>query len=355
MSFSLGIVGLPNVGKSTLFNALLKKQTAEASNYPFCTIDPNVGIVEVPDERLEKLSNLDNPTKIIPTAVEFYDIAGLVKGAHKGEGLGNAFLSHIREVDAIIHVVRYFADSNITHVHGDVNPSDDIETIEAELLLADLHSCEKSLEKASKQAKSQDKEWIIKRDVLQTCFDELTKETPLRDVEFDSDEAEIVRQYNFLTRKPLMYVLNVSEDQLTEDITFDRGNYVVISAAVESELVGFDADEAAEYMKEIGIEEPGLHKLIKEAYSLLGLISFFTSGEKETRAWTVRNGAKAPEAAGVIHTDFEEKFIRAEVVSYTDYVTAGGFQKARDAGKMRVEGKDYVVVDGDVMYFRTGA
>ncbi|MBU1166981.1 redox-regulated ATPase YchF [Patescibacteria group bacterium] len=354
MSFSLGIVGLPNVGKSTLFNALLKNKQAEASNYPFCTIDPNVGIVEVPDQRLAKLAKIDSPEKIIPTAIEFYDIAGLVKGAHKGEGLGNQFLSHIREVKAIIHVVRIFEDKDITHVDGDIDPTRDVETIDLELILADLKMAETTFRKAQKEARSGDKEWGLKRDLLAKIVENLEKSVPLREVTFDDEEQAFLKEYIFLTIKPVLYVLNVSEDQLKEEIDFPFKPAVKISAKMETDLNDFSDEEVADYLAEYNLEEPGLERLVKESYSLLNLITFLTSGPKESRAWTVRNSAKAPEAAGVIHSDFADKFIRAEVISYEDYIKYQGESGAKENGLMRVEGKDYEMQDGDVVHFRVG-
>lgn len=354
MSFSLGIVGLPNVGKSTLFNALLKSELAEASNYPFCTIKPNVGIVEVPDERLAKLAAIDHPEKIIPTVIEFYDIAGLVKNAHRGEGLGNQFLANIREVKAILHVVRFFEDKNITHVDNSVDPVRDVETIELELIFADLKTAETALHKAGKEAKAGDKFWIAKKEVLEKVDTNLKKSLPLRKVFFTSEELELLKEYTFLTIKPVLYVLNVSEEQLKQDLTFPFEPCIKISAKTEAELANFSAKEAAEYLKEFNLTETGLERLIKKSYELLNLITFLTSGPKETRAWTVKKGAKAPEAAGVIHSDFEKNFIRAEVISYADYIANGGEKGAKEKGVMRVEGKDYVVQDGDVVYFRVG-
>lgn len=353
MSFSLGIVGLPNVGKSTLFNALVRNVQAEASNYPFCTIDPNVGVVEVPDARLEKLGAIDKTQKIIPTVIEFVDIAGLVKGASENKGKGNAFLSNIREVDAILHVVRMFEDGDIMHVDGSVDAERDRETIEMELLLADLQMGENALQKAVKQAKSGDKEWIAKRDLLEKCVTALQEEKMVRELDFDDDEKVVLKQYNFLTLKPILYVVNLSEAQLKNMPKIPFSPAVTISAQMEVDLISFSDEEMNEYLGEYNLSEPGLHRLIKESYKLLNLETFFTSGEKETRAWTVSAGSSAPEAAGVIHTDFKNNFIRAEVVSYDDYITHNGFNGAKEHGALRIEGKDYVVKDGDVMYFRT--
>lgn len=355
MSFSLGIVGLPNVGKSTLFNALVRNVQAEASNYPFCTIDPNVGVVEVPDARLEKLGAIDNTAKIIPTVIEFVDIAGLVKGASENKGKGNAFLSNIREVDAILHVVRMFEDGDIMHVDGSVDAERDRETIEMELLLADLQMGENALQKAIKQAKSGDKEWIAKQAVLQKCVSALQEEKAIREIDFDEDEHVILRQYNFLTQKPILYVVNLSETQLKNMPEIPFSPAVTISAQMEVDLISFSDEEMSEYLAEYNLSEPGLHRLIKESYALLELETFFTSGEKETRAWTVKKGSTAPEAAGVIHSDFKNNFIRAEVVSYENYIKFNGFNGAKENGALGIEGKDYVVEDGDVMYFRTGS
>lgn len=354
MSFSLGIVGLPNVGKSTLFNALLKNVQAEASNYPFCTIDPNVGIVEVPDERLGKLAAIDNTKKIIPTVIEFFDIAGLVKGASENKGKGNAFLSHIREVDAILHVVRMFEDGDIMHVDGTIDAKRDQETIELELILADLQMAENSLSKAEKLAKSNDKEWVAKKDLLQKIVTHLSEEKPARTLDFTDDEQILLTQYNLLTSKPVLYVVNLSEDQLKNmpDIPFSPA--VTISAQLEVDLISFSDEDMKEYLAEFNLSEPGLHRLIKESYSLLNLQTFFTSGVQETRAWTIQKGAPAPEAAGVIHTDFKDSFIRAETVSYEDYISFNGLAGAKENGALRIEGKDYIVRDGDVMHFRTG-
>lgn len=353
MSFSLGIVGLPNVGKSTLFNALVRNVQAEASNYPFCTIDPNVGVVEVPDTRLEKLGAIDETQKIIPTVIEFVDIAGLVKGASENKGKGNAFLSNIREVDAILHVVRMFEDGDIMHVDGSVDAERDRETIEMELLLADLQMGENALQKAVKQAKSGDKEWVAKRDLLEKCVTALQEEKMVRELDFDDDEKVVLKQYNFLTLKPILYVVNLSEAQLKDMPEIPFSPAVTISAQMEVDLISFSDEEMTEYLGEYNLSEPGLHRLIKESYKLLHLETFFTSGEKETRAWTVSAGSSAPEAAGVIHTDFKNNFIRAEVVSYDDYITHNGFNGAKEKGALRIEGKDYIVQDGDVVYFRT--
>jgi hypothetical protein len=362
MSLATGIVGLPNVGKSTLFNAITQAG-AESANYPFCTIDPNVGIVEVPDERLEKLAKMFNPQKIIPTAFEFVDIAGLVKGASKGEGLGNQFLSHIREVDAIVHVVRCFDDENITHVAGKVNPIDDIITINLELILADLESVERRIERTRKMLKG-DKKFQLELNVLDKIKTALENERPARHVDLDDEERKVIRDLHLLTMKPVLYVANVTEEeagnlegndyvrQVREYAAGERAEVIVISAKVEAEIAELDEEDKALFLAEIGLESSGLDRLIKAAYRLLGLITYFTAGEKEVRAWTIRQGTKAPQAAGVIHSDFERGFIRAEVCAFRDLIAAGSMTQAREKGLVRLEGKDYVVNDGDVMHFR---
>jgi len=362
MSLATGIVGLPNVGKSTLFNAITQAG-AESANYPFCTIDPNVGIVEVPDERLEKLAKMFNPQKIIPTAFEFVDIAGLVKGASKGEGLGNQFLSHIREVDAIVHVVRCFDDENITHVAGKVNPIDDITTINLELILADLESVERRIERTRKMLKG-DKKFQLELNVLDKIKTALENERPARHVDLDDEERKVIRDLHLLTMKPVLYVANVTEEeagnlegndyvrQVREYAAGERAEVIVISAKVEAEIAELDEEDKALFLAEIGLESSGLDRLIKAAYRLLGLITYFTAGEKEVRAWTIRQGTKAPQAAGVIHSDFERGFIRAEVCAFRDLIAAGSMTQAREKGLLRLEGKDYVVNDGDVMHFR---
>lgn len=356
MSFSVGIVGLPNVGKSTTFNALLKKKQAEASNFPFCTIEPNVGRVNVPDERLEQLANVSRSQKIIPTAIEFVDIAGLVSGAHKGEGLGNQFLSHIREVDAIVEVVRNFQNPDITHVAGAVNPTDDIATINLELIMADLAAVTKRRERAEKEAKSGDKKIAAVAGMLARLQTHLETERPARDFTANNeDEAALLQELNLLTAKPLMYLVNIDDKkavaQLQDVAELQSTPHVVINAKLEAEIAELDDAEQEEYKKELGVTETGLDKLITEAYRLLNLVTYFTSGEPETRAWTVSAGALAPAAAGVIHTDFTKGFIRAEVINWKDFVNAGGWSRAKEKGLVRTEGKTYEVCDGDVCYF----
>lgn len=359
----LGIVGLPNVGKSTLFNAITKAG-AEAANYPFCTIEPNVGVVTVPDERLDVLTQMYKPKKTTPTAIEFVDIAGLVKGASRGEGLGNKFLSHIREVDAIVHVVRCFEDANVVHVEGSIDPVRDIETINLELIFSDLEIMEKRLDKSRKAAKSGDRSLIIEAKVVENIKDSLEKGIPVRNMKFSEEEEQVVKQLFLLTSKPVLYVCNVSEDDLTsggenayvkkvrEYAEKEGSGVVVICAKVEEEIADFDDDEKKEFLSGYGLEQSGLDKLIKESYRLLGLISFLTGGPDEVRAWTIRKGTKAPQAAGKIHSDIERGFIRAEVIAYEQLVAAGSETAAKEKGLIRSEGKEYVMQDGDVVYFR---
>ncbi|HEX6593329.1 MAG TPA: redox-regulated ATPase YchF [Bacillota bacterium] len=363
MSLTAGIVGLPNVGKSTLFNAITEAG-AESANYPFCTIDPNVGIVEVPDDRLNKLTKVVKPKTTIPTAFEFTDIAGIVKGASKGEGLGNQFLSHIRQVDAICQVVRCFHDENITHVSGQIDPIEDIEVINLELILADLETVNKRFDRAEKMARQKDKEAMVELEVLQKLKAGFEEEKPARMIDFKEDEREIVKSLHLLTYKPMLYVANVSEDDIVEPdqnelvekvkqyAAQENAEVIVVCAKIEEEIAELDAEGKEMFMEDLGIEESGLDQLIRASHQLLGLATYFTAGEKEVRAWTFKRGMKAPEAAGIIHTDFERGFIRAEVVSYDDLMEAGSIAQAREHGKVRLEGKDYVVQDGDVIHFR---
>ena len=360
MAIQCGIVGLPNVGKSTLFNALTKAGIA-AANFPFCTIDPNVGVVPVPDPRLAQLADIVHPQKIIPASVEFVDIAGLVAGASQGEGLGNKFLAHIREVDAIAHVVRCFEHPDIVHVAGRIDPIADIETIDTELALADLESVDKALARVEKAAKANDKEAMAKRPVLEKLRAALNDGKAARSVALDDEERAAIRDLFLLTMKPLMYVANVREDGFGNNPYLDavrkraesEGAVVVpVCAAIEEELAQLDEADRGEFLASMGLGEPGLDRVIRAAYTLLGLQTYFTAGEKEVRAWTVKRGATAPQAAGVIHTDFEKGFIRAETVSFDDYVKHRGESGARDAGRLRLEGKDYRVQEGDVLHFR---
>ncbi|KRA83279.1 redox-regulated ATPase YchF [Altererythrobacter sp. Root672] len=363
MGFRCGIVGLPNVGKSTLFNALTETQAAQAANYPFCTIEPNVGQVSVPDERLDKIAAIAGSAKIVPTQLAFVDIAGLVKGASKGEGLGNQFLGNIREVDAIVHVLRCFEDDDIQHVANKIDPLTDAEVVETELMLSDLESLEKRVPAAQKRATSGDKESKLAASVLGQALDLLREGKPARLTEpKDEEEARVFAQAQLLTAKPVLYVCNVAEadaasgnalsEQVFAKAKAEGAQAVVVSAAIEAELVAMDPEDRGEFLSELGLKETGLARVIRAGYDLLGLKTFFTAGPKEARAWTFHNGAKAPQAAGEIHTDFEKGFIRAETIAFDDFVTLGGEARAREAGKLRQEGKEYVVQDGDVMLFK---
>ncbi|MDG0819620.1 redox-regulated ATPase YchF [Staphylococcus equorum] len=362
MALTAGIVGLPNVGKSTLFNAITKAG-ALAANYPFATIDPNVGIVEVPDSRLNKLAEMVQPKKTIPTTFEFTDIAGIVKGASKGEGLGNKFLSHIREVDAICQVVRAFDDDNVTHVSGRVDPVDDIEVINMELVLADLESVEKRLPKAEKMAKQKDKDAVNEARILARIKEALEEGYPVRSLEFNDEDQKFVNQAQLLTSKEMLYIANVGEDEIGDEdnekvklireyASKEDSEVIVISAKIEEEIATLEDEDREMFLEDLGIEEPGLDRLIRTTYDLLGLATYFTAGVQEVRAWTFISGMTAPQCAGIIHTDFERGFIRAEVTSYDDYVEFNGENGAKDAGKQRLEGKEYIMKDGDVVHFR---
>lgn len=365
MGFKVGIVGLPNVGKSTLFNALTRTAAAQAANFPFCTIEPNVGDVGVPDPRLDKIAGIASSAQIIPTRMTFVDIAGLVKGASRGEGLGNQFLANIREVDAIAHVLRCFEDEDVTHVDGRVNPVEDAETIETELMLADLDSIERRLQSNVKKIRGGDKDAIKAAELMEAAKALLEEGIPARKLEVAPEDAKAFRMLQLLTSKPVLFVCNVDEGSAAEGNEFSRrvdemakaqgAAAVVISAAIEAEIAQLDEDEREVFLQEMNLPEAGLDRLIRTGYDLLRLITYFTCGPKEARAWTIPNGYRAPQAAGAIHTDFEKGFIRAETIAYDDYVALGGEQGSKDAGKMRLEGKEYIVRDGDVMHFRFNA
>ena len=365
MGFKCGIVGLPNVGKSTLFNALTQTAAAQAANYPFCTIEPNVGEVAVPDPRLDTLAAIAKSAEIIPTRITFVDIAGLVRGASKGEGLGNQFLANIREVDAVVHVLRCFEDDDVSHVEGRIDPEGDADTVETELMLADLESLERRAAPVEKKAKAGEKEAKEQFALMSKALALLRDGKPARMAELSAEELEPYRQLGLMTQKPVLYVCNVDEGSAADGNRFslaveekakrEGAGCIAISARIEEEVAQLPPGEREEFLADLGLEEPGLNRLIRAGYALLGLITFFTAGPKETRAWTITKGSRAPQAAGVIHTDFEKGFIRAETIAYADYASQGGEAGARDAGKLRLEGKEYVVADGDVMHFRFNA
>lgn len=364
MSLQIGIVGLPNVGKSTLFNALTKTRGAQAANYPFCTIDPNVGIVEIPDERLQKLADISHAQKIIPAAVEFVDIAGLVKGASQGEGLGNQFLSHIRNVDAILQVIRSFEDENVIHVHGNIDPKIDIEVVNTELILADLDTVSRKCSNVEKKAKTGDKEALFEYEITSKLKQALEKGDLANTLEWNEAEYEYVKTLHLLTGKPFLYVVNMSESELMNFKESDwqqklnvnsQTRILPLCARLEEELIDLSDTEALEFLSSVGLSESGLVRLVKTAYDVLGLQYYFTSGEKETRAWTIHKGDKAPQAAAVIHTDFEKGFIKAEVTQFSDFIEFKGWNGAKEQGKVRMEGKEYVMKDGDVVLFKINA
>lgn len=365
MGFKCGIVGLPNVGKSTLFNALTQTAAAQAANYPFCTIEPNVGEVAVPDPRIDRLAAIGKSAQIIPTRITFVDIAGLVRGASKGEGLGNQFLANIREVDAVLHVLRCFEDGDVTHVEGKIDPVADAETVETELMLADLDSLERRIAPLEKKAKSGDKEAAAEAALMQKALTQLRAGKPARTASISAEEEPAFRALGLLTSKPVLYVCNVEESaaatgnahsrRVEEMAKREGAGCVAISAKIESEVAMLGAEERVDFLAALGLEEPGLNRMIREGYRLLGLITYFTVGPKEARAWTIVKGTRAPRAAAAIHTDFEKGFIRAETIAFQDYVAGNGEAGARDAGKLRLEGKEYVVVDGDVLHFRFNA
>lgn len=352
MSLSIGIVGLPNVGKSTLFNVLTNKKV-EASNYPFCTIDPNVGVVKVSDNRLEKIAQISQPAKIIPTFIEFTDIAGLVKGAHEGEGLGNQFLSHIRECDAICEVIRDFKDENVIHVEGKINPKSDQETINMELIFADLKTVEKRLEKINKEIKSNAKEAVQQKEILEKIFKLLENGRAVRELKVKDEDRAFIKSLNLLTIKPIIYALNSDNTEAPNNFNWD-GEIVRINVKMEEEIAQLPEEEQVEYLQELGISKSGLDKLIYSSYKLLGLETFFTTGKDETRAWTIKKGSKAPQAAGEIHTDFEKGFIRAEVINWEKFIEAGSEARAKELGWIKTEGKDYIISDGDICNFLIG-